>query len=720
MRISEGILAFIFLLSVNIFSQQGGYTNSLSVQNGDVLNFYISTSASQYQIRIYKLGLNAGLVYTSPNIQGGVRSIPNNASSNGCNWQLSYSMTVPSNWEPGVYSAEFPVGSGNSQNNGTIIFTVKNPLPGTYSKLLVVLSTNTMQAYNNYGGKSLYDFNSTAGRASQVSFLRPYTADAIDDYYSRISYLVDWLALNNLTAEYCVDNDLDKFPNLLNNYSAVVYAGHDEYWSLEERTQAENYVAGGGKLILLSGNTMWWQVRFTNNNQTMICYKDKNLDPLTSVDNTRVTVNWYDSPVNNPENSITGVSFRFGGYVNDGNNLPASQGYGDYTAYNTQSWVFDGTGLEEGDPVGTVVPVVGYEADGAVFNWQNGIPVVNGIGGTPLNFRILGLSPAVTDNPNIATNTHATMGIYTNTNGGAVFNASTTDWVRGLDSDQVVQKITYNVINKFLQNRIPPEIVSWLPNNVSSANIHNENVFVSNRNITLTGDSLNFSVAAEDPYNNTLGYFWTVDGAVVSHQQSFTYYNNSSSGVKTVAAYVYNLKDTSSISWNLTTVNNNPVFTLSGKVIYDNKSGTSFSQTEVLLIPTAGGDTLSVMTDSSGNFSFSGIFAGSYNLSAQVTKLFPVNSVNGTDALLILKTFVGQLTLSGLKVNSADVNNDQQVNAGDALFVVKRFVGTINSFPKGNWISETDHITITNQNLTGLKINVIATGDVDDSAAGAY
>ena len=35
-------------------------------------------------------------------------------------------------------------------------------------------ATNTYQAYNNWGGKSLYEFNSTGGRATKVSYNRPY------------------------------------------------------------------------------------------------------------------------------------------------------------------------------------------------------------------------------------------------------------------------------------------------------------------------------------------------------------------------------------------------------------------------------------------------------------------------------------------------------------------------------------------------------------------
>src|SRR6185369_6213858 len=131
---------------------------------------------------------------------------------------------------------------------------------------------------------------------------------------------------------------------------------------------------------------------------------------------------WFSPPVNNPENTFLGVSYRNGGYVNSHGLFVRTNGYGGYGSTNSQHWVFQGTGLADGNVFGTPDTIVGCETDGATFRWSNGLPVVNGLDQTPLNFKILALSPAATPSP---LPHHATMGIYRNANGGMVFNAAT-------------------------------------------------------------------------------------------------------------------------------------------------------------------------------------------------------------------------------------------------------------------------------------------------------
>src|SRR5690606_4293339 len=218
-----------------------------------------------------------------------------------------------------------------------------------------------------------------------------------------------------------------------------------------------------------------------------------------------VTTNWWRDPVNYPENILTGVSFRHGGFVNTpvGNEIvfPADSGYGDYAAFNTHHWVFEGTGLGEGDEFGQTNTIVGYEIDGADFNWQNGIPTPTGNDLSPAGFRILGIAPSVNYNPAV-TGPHGTMGIYFNKNVGAVFNSATTDWLdglydnpdAGLTPDPVVSRITLNVINRFLENKFPPDIINWQPVNLISKIINGEELNIGSREFLVKpGESLQLS-----------------------------------------------------------------------------------------------------------------------------------------------------------------------------------------------------------------------------------
>ena len=66
----------------------------------------------------------------------------------------------------------------------------------------------------------------------------------------------------------------------------------------------------GGNVAVFGGNSMWWQSRVNFETRQFTVYKAADLDPLNGVDNPRVTVNWYDTPVFHPENFILGASFR--------------------------------------------------------------------------------------------------------------------------------------------------------------------------------------------------------------------------------------------------------------------------------------------------------------------------------------------------------------------------------------------------------------------------
>jgi len=255
---------------------------------------------------------------------------------------------------------------------------------------------------------------------------------------------------------------------------------------------------------------------------------------------------------------MTGVSMLYGGFVNNHGERLRQDGYGDYAAFNSHHWVYEGTGLGEGDRFGWDAGIVGPEVDGADMSWVNGIPVVTGIGGTPNNYRILALSPA---GP-ASSRGHGTMGIYFTSQHGAVFNAATINWARALASDSAAGRITSNVLTRFLSKQFPPVIDSWYPFRVFSDSIHHELVQLNRRTIAIPlGTSIRFGIQAEDPMNEAIGFLWKVNGRSVSGDPSFTYQavpndtmeagaNRTNSGDTTIiVAHAYNLHDTATISW---------------------------------------------------------------------------------------------------------------------------------------------------------------------------
>ena len=81
----------------------------------------------------------------------------------------------PEGWQSGVCLARLT--ASDSQAQSYILFVVRDD--SRRIELLVQLSVTTYQAYNDWGGKSLYRWGSSGReRAAKVSFNRPYAANA--------------------------------------------------------------------------------------------------------------------------------------------------------------------------------------------------------------------------------------------------------------------------------------------------------------------------------------------------------------------------------------------------------------------------------------------------------------------------------------------------------------------------------------------------------------
>jgi hypothetical protein len=547
----------IIILTAKIAVPQndGGYVNSISVTAGDTLRFYVSTSVDPFSLNVYQIGKSDTLKNSFTNIPGGIRTVPDSSFIYGCRWPLSLFVIIPADWTPGLYRATFPDASGSSLKE--LLFIVKGKIAGVLSPICASLSENTENAYNEYGGCSLYSCsNCSSCRSYKVSFDRPLADNSgLGSWESYLITFYKWLLNNNLSCEFVSQFDLSNSNNLLNNYKILAITGHSEYWSLNERRNMQSFLNNGGKLIVLSGNTCGYQNRYENNGRTLVCYKDAVLDPYNNVIDSLVTANWWYPPLYYPENILIGEGYEYSGYVNNGTVLPFSRGFGDYSVNNSHNWIYKNTGVQNGDLFGRdgnnpLNFIVGYENDCANFVYTNGIPFTTGVDGSPLNYRILGISPASKDTTSFNFSRYATMGFYSNNNGGSVFNAGSINWVIGLTFDTTVQKVTLNVIKKFMENRLPPDIILWNPYTLIPKTIHNENIMINSRNVTVSQVSSRFSVNAADPYNEQIKYFWTLDTTIVS-RDSFYLFQPTGPILPTynLTAYTYNSKDTSSISW---------------------------------------------------------------------------------------------------------------------------------------------------------------------------
>jgi len=155
-----------------------GYASAASLNRGEDIKLYVNTKEPTYTIEVLRIGWYGGRGAKSmmPPItrRGVAQPPPVMDSASGlieCDWQDPYILHVPDSddstvWPSGIYVAKLT--SGATGNQSYIIFVVRDDRRP--SDLLFQSSVTTYQAYNDWGGRSLY----SKPRATKVSFNRPY------------------------------------------------------------------------------------------------------------------------------------------------------------------------------------------------------------------------------------------------------------------------------------------------------------------------------------------------------------------------------------------------------------------------------------------------------------------------------------------------------------------------------------------------------------------
>jgi hypothetical protein len=293
---------------------------------------------------------------------------------------------------------------------------------------------------------------------------------------------VEWAEGAGYTFDYAVSSDLDDDPDALDGYAAMVSVGHDEYWSAPQRDTLERHLARGGHLASFSGNTMFWQVRLTDDG-AMICHKYSahRVDPVlgTEAESTMAGM-WADPVVGKPEAMVLGAGSAWGLYHRFGR--ATARGVGGFIVYRDDHWLLDGTGLGYGDVLGARDGVVGYETLGCHLQFdEEHLPVSSRADHSPADHTIVAMCPSsnlgVGDYPKsisalsdqgdaefIAERIHGAVtpanirrvkhgnAVIVETrpfgeSGGTVITAGTTDWSFGLGTDAAVEQVTRNALN---------------------------------------------------------------------------------------------------------------------------------------------------------------------------------------------------------------------------------------------------------------------------------
>jgi hypothetical protein len=359
--------------------------------------------------------LPSDVVWRATGIPTSEYGTPADVVADGCGWPQTCTVPTGADWPSGCYLVRMRPSGAPSADPATAFFVLRAERPTAAA--VVVLATNTWNAYNDFGGANLYT------GATAVSFERPlapgmlerpdgpgarltdgarrymeYTAahglgmwNGMAGWAGQERRFAHWAAANEIAVDFATNGDLEHDPSWLDGYRLFLSVGHDEYWSAPMRDAVEGFVARGGAAAFLSGNTCYWQVRVEGPRLT--CFKHRfTEDPRHGTDDARVTTMWSDPLLARPENAMTGVSFTRGGYHRIHRSVP--HGTGGYEVHRPTHWLLDGTGLQRGDQLGAAAGAVGYECDGCDMELRDGLPVPTGHDGTPAEFEIVATAPA--------------------------------------------------------------------------------------------------------------------------------------------------------------------------------------------------------------------------------------------------------------------------------------------------------------------------------------
>ncbi|MEL7155952.1 MAG: N,N-dimethylformamidase beta subunit family domain-containing protein [Actinomycetota bacterium] len=477
-------------------------------------------------VEVARIGATRELAWSATGIRVEPQPIGDRAWADGVDWPVTVAIPTEASWPSGYYEVQLHLeGHDSPRAQAEAFFVLRAPAGHARQAAVLVLATNTYQAYNQWGGRGLYsgaravsfarplergylrrpsapDEAAFDGRITNIAVPSDPEHQALVDYQARHQYplltasagwhnwerrFVRWAEANGFGLDVAINADLDPAvgpgPDVLQGYRMAVTVGHDEYWSWGMRDTIDQWVDGGGNWAIFAGNTCFWQVRFADDGQTMVCHKGsaRRTDPVMGTDRQHLlTSMWADPVIGRPESTTTGLTFTRGGYHRVGQAEP--QGSGAFTVHRPDHWALAGTGLRHGDRLGVGSFIVGYEVDGCTMGDVDGRPVRTADDGGPLSFEIAASSPArlisidgerceaptriwaSVDPPGdleeVATTLfgdaepasvarlgsgHAVLGSFTRGR-GRVFNAGSADWAYGLDADPLVQQVTANVL----------------------------------------------------------------------------------------------------------------------------------------------------------------------------------------------------------------------------------------------------------------------------------
>ena len=416
-----------------------GYASRTSVKPGETIGFHISTDpASEFTLDIYRMGYyggKGGRLMKSYKMQGSPQPTPTDGENNliECQWDETISLEIPEDWVSGVYLGK--LSTPNVTDEAYLVFIVRDDRK---ADLMFQCSDMTWLSYNRWPKwRSLYDKDGNPWGAGgrrigyDVSFDKPYAIywNGFPASYQPLTNgsgeflmvefpLAYWLEKEGYDVTYISNVDTHADGDGLQRAKVFLSVGHDEYWTKEMFENVEKARDAGVSLAFLSGNSVSGEV-----------------DLLPSTDG-------------RPNR----IMRRVGGLPGEEELMGATSygvGFNDWTCNMPDHWIFEGTGMKEGD---RVEQLVGWEYHGPPLREDEDLVVLS-------TGPVFGWRGEARDR------TYATT-LYEAEKGNLVFNAGTCWWNMVLstppgfmsppkryflEDDPRIQRITSNLLNRMIE-----------------------------------------------------------------------------------------------------------------------------------------------------------------------------------------------------------------------------------------------------------------------------
>ena len=214
-------------------------------------------------------------------------------------WAETLRLAIPPNCPSGLYTLHIE----NEEGRDSIPFAVRAAVPGSQSKVALLLPTLTYQVYAQFAkpprgdqiqercrlwnalphaadhhreyGLSPYNVHSDGSGISMASMLRPMVDKRLNQIHlvdesdigsgtywlSADTYLIDWLSRVHPDHEIITDHDVHAEGHaLLARYDVVITGQHPEYHTDRTLGAIEHFLAHGGRFMYMGGNGFYWKI----------------------------------------------------------------------------------------------------------------------------------------------------------------------------------------------------------------------------------------------------------------------------------------------------------------------------------------------------------------------------------------------------------------------------------------------------------------------------